>query len=104
MMHTHSSKFVDFMIFMLIVLYTGSYFMPDHYGVKCTKDAAPLGPLVFCIYYMFWTFFTIKVISNDPLIDIHHETKASFWATVKQLSFKEFEGEFNHTTMVLAQR
>ena len=104
MMSAKSSRFVDFMIFMLISLYTLSYFMPDHYGVFCTKDYAPLGPLVFCLYYMCWTFFTIYVIKNDPLIDVEHNSRASLWETTKKLSFHEYEGEYNHNTMVLAQR
>lgn len=74
MMDSKSSKFIDFMVFMMFVLYTGSYFMPDHYGVKCTKDCAPLGPLIFCIYYMIWTCFTVRVIKNDPTLDMEHQT------------------------------
>jgi hypothetical protein len=59
MMSAHSSRFINFMIFTLIFGYFISYFLPDHYGIYCTNSSAPLGPLIFCIYYMLWTVFTV---------------------------------------------
>ena len=104
MMSTKSSWFVDFMIFCLILIYVGSYFMPEYYGVKCTEVASPLGSLVLCVFYMIWTCFTVKVIRNDPLLHVNQETYGSLWETTKKLSFHEFEGEYDHKQMVLAQR
>ena len=103
-MHTHSSRFVDFMIFILVAIYAGSYFMPDHFGVKCTEDAAPFGPAFLGVYYMIWTCYTVRVIQNDPMINLVSQSKTAMWARFKELCFSEYEGEYDHKMMVLAQR
>jgi len=104
MMDTKSSKFVDFMIFILISIFIASFFLPSHYGVKCSKQSAPMGPLFLCLFYMFWTCFTVKVIKNDPLIALKDESNKSIYEKTKQLSLHEYEGEFDHDKMLLAQR
>ena len=104
MMSSRSTKFVDFMVFLLVVIFTGSYFMPDHFGAKCSQDAPPMGPLYLTIFYILWTCYTIRTIKNDPLIDIENQTRASMWATFKQLCLHEFEGDFNLNDMLRAQR
>ena len=70
MMSSKSSRFVDFMIFCLIVIYIGSYFMPKHYGVRCDGDSPPLGTMVLVTFYIVWTFFTCKMIRDDPTLKI----------------------------------
>ena len=42
--------------------------MPSHYGIKCSKDHAPMGSIVLLFFYMFWTVFVTNIIRNDPLI------------------------------------
>lgn len=103
-MKSRSSCCVDLMIFCLIVIYVGAYFMPEFYGVKCTEKSAPLASLVLCIFYMFWTFYTVRKIKRDPLLDLKHETYTSMFKTAWRLSLKEYEGPFDHKEMVKAQR
>lgn len=104
MMKSKSSLFVDFMIFCLIAIYIGAFFVPKHYGVKCTSESAPLASLVLCIFYMFWTFYTTYTIKHDPLLAIKKETWRTMYDKTKQLSIHEFEGEYDHGNMVLAQK
>jgi hypothetical protein len=68
MMSSKSSVFVDFMIFCLLVIYIGSYFVPTHWGVKCDEDNAPYGLGFLSLFYIVWTFFTVRSIRNDPLL------------------------------------
>ena len=104
MMQSKSSWFIDLMIFILIAIYVSAYFTPKHYGVRCTQESSPLGSLILCVFYMFWTFYTVRYIRNDPLLAVKKQKMGDLWATTKQLSLHEFEGEFNHDNMVLAQR
>lgn len=68
MMSNRQNGFLYFMIFILGAVYFASYFMPEHYGIKCTPDHAPLGSIVLLFFYMTWTVFVTHVIRNDPLI------------------------------------
>jgi hypothetical protein len=103
-MKTKSSRFVDFMVFLLLVLYVVSYFLPSHYGVKCSVDLPPLGSTVLVTFYIVWTFFTVGTIKNDPSLKVKESTWKELWETTKRLSFHEYEGEYDHDTMCTAQR
>ena len=70
MMDSKNGWFVNFIIFMVIAIYISSYFLPEHYGVKCTEHSAPLASLALCVIYIMWTIFTVKVIRNDPLLAV----------------------------------
>ena len=83
MMSTSSNKGIRIMGICLIVSNIGSYFLPDHWGVRCSQQAPPLGPAAFTIFYIIWTVFTIKVLRADPLLALKQETKAGLWATFK---------------------
>lgn len=104
MMSSKPDRFVDFMMFTLVVIYVGSYFLPSHWGVRCSGQAPPLGAVVLGVFYMIWTFYTVSVIRNDPLLKIKDSSWRELVIMAKNLSLKEFEGEFNHQGMVLAQR
>jgi len=91
-------------MFTLVVIYVGSYFLPSHWGVRCSGQAPPLGAVVLGVFYMIWTFYTVSVIRNDPLLKIKDSSWRELVIMAKNLSLKEFEGEFNHQGMVLAQR
>lgn len=104
MMDTKSGWFVNFMIFFLIVYYIASYFLPEHYGVKCTERSSPLGSLVLVVFYIIWTCFTVRSIKKDPLLNVKDHSYGDLWETTKRLCFKEYEGEYDHQNMILAQR
>lgn len=104
MMSSKSSRCVDFMMFALVVIYVGSYFLPSHWGVRCSADAPPLGYVALGLFYVAWTFYTVTIIKNDPLLKLKEQSWKELIAMAKQLSLKEFEGEFSHQGMVLAQR
>ena len=104
MMKTQSSKFVDFMVFVLLVIYVASYFLPSHYGVKCSQDYPPLGSTILVTFYIVWTFFTVGTIKNDPLLKVKEQTWKDLWETTKRLSLKEYEGPFDHEEICIAQR
>jgi len=44
--------------------------MPKHYGVRCDGDSPPLGTMVLVTFYIVWTFFTCKMIRDDPTLKI----------------------------------
>jgi len=102
MMRSESSKIVDFMVLCLIIIYIGAFFVPKHFGVRCTDESSPLASLVLCIFYMFWTFYTTYVIKHDTLIDSENKSWGELYRTTKQLSLNEYEGEYDHKSMVLA--
>ena len=105
-MDSKSSRFVDFMVAILIIHNIGSYFLPDHYGVRCTNNSPPMGPLFLVLFYGIWTCFTICKVKNDPLIAHYYEDneleRPTFWANAKQLCLHEYSGEFDHSKMILA--
>lgn len=70
MMNSKSSCFVDFMIVCLIGIYIGAYFMPEHYGIRCTEGHSPQATMVLGLFYMIWTAFTVKTIRNDPMLEL----------------------------------
>ena len=102
MMKTTSSKFVDFMIVLLITIYIASYFLPEHWGVKCTTYSPPFGSILLVSFYIVWTFFTVGTIKNDPLLKVKEQSWKELWETTKRLSFHEYEGEYNHDNMTIA--
>jgi len=53
---------------------------------------------------MVWTFYVVYTIKNDPLLKLKEESRKSLYETTKRLSIHEFEGEYDHGNMVLAQR
>ena len=59
MMESRSSWKVDLMVVALIGIYIAAYFLPTFYGIKCTPESSPLGSLALCIFYMFWTIYTV---------------------------------------------
>lgn len=59
MMDARSSKFINVMIALLISFYIIAFFLPDHYGVRCTDNSPPMGPMLLCVFYGVWTCFTI---------------------------------------------
>ena len=83
MMSSSSNKVIKSIVVALVLGYILSFFMPKHYGVKCSQEAPPLGPAAFTVFYIIWTVFTIKVIRADPLLALKQETKAGLWATFK---------------------
>ena len=102
MMSSKPSKFVDFMMGTLITIYVGSYFMPSHWGVRCSAEAPGLGSGLLVMFYIVWTFYTVNIIKNDPLLKMKDQKWSEFIAVAKRLSLKEYEGEYNHQGMVLA--
>jgi hypothetical protein len=68
MMSAKRSKFVDFMMGTLVVIYIGSYFLPSHWGVRCSEHAPPLGTIALTLFYIVWTFHSVSSIRNDPLL------------------------------------
>ena len=60
MMSTESNKLVKVMVSIIVVTYVVAFFLPKHFGVKCSNEAPPLGPTAFTAFYMVWTFFTIR--------------------------------------------
>jgi hypothetical protein len=78
MMSSKKSRFVDFMMIMLAAIYIGSYFLPGHWGVKCSPDAPPLGTLTLCLFYIVWTFYTVSNIRNDPILKLKEMSWAEF--------------------------
>jgi len=82
-MNSKSSWFVDLMIFCIVIIYIGAYFVPKHYGVKCTDESAPFASLILCIFYMFWTFFTVYTIRNDPLLAVKKQSMGEMYKTTK---------------------
>jgi len=83
MMDTKSGWFVNLMIVFIIAVYVSSFFLPDHYGVKCTKHSSPLAALILCVFYIIWTIFTVYTISNDPLLKTKEHSYGDLWATTK---------------------
>ena len=65
---------MDFMMFVLVLIYVGSYFLPSHWGVKCSVDAPPLGSVALGIFYIVWTFYSVGVIRNDPLLNLKNQS------------------------------
>ena len=104
MMSTGSSKFVDGMMFTLVFIYLGSYFMPSHWGARCSGEAPPLGSVVLVLFYIVWTFYSVSTIKNDPMLNLKDTPWKDLLKITKNLSLKEYEGEFNHDEMILAQR
>ena len=104
MLRQTNSKFVDFMMFMLVFIYIGSYFLPSHWGAKCSGEAPPLGSVALMLFYIVWTFYSVGTIKNDPLLKLKDTPWKDLIITAKNLSLKEYSGEFNQEEMVLAQR
>lgn len=102
MMKTENGKFVNFIFFLIIAVYIASYFLPEHYGVKCTEHAAPMGCAMLCVIYVIWTCFTVHHIKNDPLLKTKEHSYHDLWDTTKRLCLKEYEGEYDHESMILA--
>jgi hypothetical protein len=96
MMKSESSKKVDFMIFCLIAAYTAAYFIPKHYGVRCTEESPGLASLTLCVFYMLWTCYTTYCIKHDTLIDSEHKTWRELYETTKKLCLHSYEGEYDH--------
>tara|TARA_B110001450_G_C17611455_1_gene477464 strand:+ start:348 stop:737 length:390 start_codon:yes stop_codon:yes gene_type:complete len=104
MMHSDKSKFKDFMMFALVFIYIGSYFMPSHWGAMCSGHAPPLGSVALCLFYIVWTFYSVNQIKNDPMLKLKDTPFKDLVLVAKNLSLKEYSGEFNHQEMILAQR
>jgi hypothetical protein len=102
MVNQKNSRVVDVMIFTLVAIYVGSYFLPGHWGVKCDADAPPLGSVALGLFYIVWTFYSVNTIRNDPMLKLKEQSWKDLINVTKQLSLKEFDGEFNHEGMILA--
>jgi hypothetical protein len=102
MMDTTGGWFVNGMIAVLVIIYTVSYWLPEHYGVKCTPTNSPLGSVLLCVFYIIWTIFTVYHIKNDPLLKIKETSTKSLFRTASDLCLKEYEGEYDHHGMILA--
>jgi len=83
MMSSESGHFINFVIFMIIAIYIASYFLPEHWGVKCTEKSAPMASLALCAIYIIWTVFTVKVIRADPLLATKEHSYGDLWETTK---------------------
>ena len=94
------------MIFTLGAIYGVSYYVPEHYGIKCTKEHAPLGSIILLFFYIIWTVFVTHVIRNDPLIIENNKSKSwsSAMGTTKELMLKSYKGRYDYHKMLLAQR
>jgi len=79
MMNTTSGCFVNFILFCIIGIYIASYFLPEHYGVKCTEHSAPFASLALCIIYIIWTIFTVRHIRADPLLAVKEHSYGDLW-------------------------
>jgi hypothetical protein len=77
------SRVVDFMFFILIAIYVGSYFLPHHWGVKCSKTAPPLGSAMLGIFYIIWTFYTVCTIRNDPMLKLKEQSWKELYLMAK---------------------
>ena len=104
MMSSESNWFVNFMIVLLIGIYVGSYYAPYYYGVKCDEDHAPYGLVALTVFYIVWTMVTYRLLKNDAMLDLKNKSWKNLYERTKQLSLKEFEGEYDHEGMVKAQR
>ena len=104
MMNNHNTIFLYFMMFFLGAFYFVSYFMPEHYGMKCTPDHGPLGSYVLLFFYMIWTVFVTYVIRNDPLIVEHNRSKtwSASMENTKELMLKTYKGKYDYHKMLLA--
>jgi len=106
MMNGKSNRILYFMCVMLGIIYTGSYFMPAHYGIKCAPGHAPLGSLVLLGFYVVWTIFVVTVIRNDPLIKESFTngcaTHGKLRHTVQDLMLKSYKGRYDYHKMLLA--
>ena len=96
--------FLHVMIGLLSLIYVTSYFLPSHWGVKCSETSAPLGFVLLAMFYVVWTIFVVKVITNDPMLALHEETWRTMAVKTKDLLFKNVadEAEYDHAKMVLA--
>jgi hypothetical protein len=100
---------------LLGIIYSVSYIMPQHYGIRCTEGHAPLGSGVLLFFYMFWTFFVTYIIRNDPLLieslkETEFETRersdsggrSKRYRVTKDLLLSSYKGKFNYKKMLLA--
>ena len=83
MMKAKTSWFVYFMAFLLIGIYVGSYFLPSHWGVKCSVDAPPLGAAMLGLFYIMWTFYSVCKIRNDPMLKLKEQSWKELYAMAK---------------------
>ena len=89
----------------LTIIYVGSYFLPSHWGVKCSDTSAPLGSMLLGLFYGFWTIFVVHTIRNDPMLKLENESLKSLGLKAFDL-MKDHTGkiEYDHGKMILAQR
>ena len=92
------------MIGILSTIYLVSYFLPSHWGVKCSDTSAPLGSLLLGIFYCVWTVFVVHVIKKDPMLALEKETLKTMALKTKDLLIKDLTGkiEYDHGRMILA--
>ena len=102
MVNQKNSRVVDIMMFMLVAIYGASYFLPSHWGVRCSAESPPFGSVILVLFYIVWTFYSVNTIRNDPMLKLKEQSWKEIINVTKQLSLKEFEGEFNHEGMILA--
>ena len=75
-MVNHKNIVSDIMMFMLVVIYIASYFLPGHWGVRCDADAPPLGYVSLGLFYVVWTFYSVGKIRNDPMLKLKEQSWA----------------------------
>jgi hypothetical protein len=105
MMNKGQNKVLFFMTFILTTIYVGCYFLPSHWGVKCSDTSAPLGSMLLGIFYGLWTIFVVHTIRSDPMLALEKESLKSLGLKAFDL-MKDHTGkiEYDHGRMVLAQR
>ena len=98
------NMFLKMMGGLLTTIYIISFFLPSHYGVRCSLHSSPMGYLFLGVFYLVWTIFVCRVILNDPMLAMREENFKSLAKKAKDLALTHHHEHYDHAKMVLAQR